>query len=338
MDKKKKTRLISISVFIVLFIVIIAVDTVFFSDDLYEGHFYAMDTTINISGKGTDMDLATRDILKEINEITKYMSANDVTSKLYALNNSKDQSIEFNKQTLEVLSVAEKVRESSGGAFNIAVKPLVDAWGFGGKYNKVPSKAEIADALRIMANTKIVTSGNTVSLPGGGALDLGGIAKGYASDRSVQYLKKYNVEYAVLDYGGNILTYGVKPDKSKFVVGIKSDADNIFAKIKVGACCVITSGDYERYFIENGKKYHHILDPATGYPADSGLTSVTIISDKGVLADALSTACFVLGREKGMELAKSYGVSAVFLGTDKKVYTVGDVDITIIADGYKLIK
>ena len=281
------------------------------------------------------MDLATRDILKEIDNIDLYMNANNVKSKMYALNNGSPQTVTMNEDTIKVLETAADVKEKSDGAFNVAIKPIIDLWGFGGNYRKVPSDSEISAMLETVNNTEITVNGTDVSL-NGGKIDLGGIGKGFASDKARECLERYQVNYAVVDFGGNILTYGTKPDGSSFKVAIADGNDSSFAVLEVGNTCVITSGGYERYFEENGKRYHHLLDPSTGKPAENGLVSVTIISENGTLADALSTACFVMGKEEGMKLAESYGVSAVFLDEDKNVYTVGNVKITITEDGYTL--
>ncbi len=332
----KNSKGLIISIFLILFVIIIAVDVIFLRDDTFEGHYFKMDTNIVIKGKGSDMDRATRDILKDMDMANEYMNASDIKSRLYALNNSGGKEIAFNEDTSKAIAVAEDVKEKSGGAYNIAIKPLIDAWGFSGKHYKVPTEKEIADAQALVNSTKIVTNGNKISISGGGAIDLSSIAKGYVSDLSISHLKKYKVEYAVLDFGGNIVTYGKKPDGEKFVVAIDDGNEGVFATLNVGPACIITSGNYQRYFERNGNRYHHIIDPATGYPVDNGLVSVTIISDSGALADALSTACFVLGKENGMKLAKSYGVSAVFLDENKNIYTVGNVDITLQKEGYVL--
>ena len=332
-----KNKKLIISIFILLFIGIIAVDVIYLQDDYYEGKFFKMDTNISIYGKGTNMDLATRDILKEIDRIDDEMNARKVGSTLYMLNNSENKTIKADKETIKLLDLAKEINTNSNGAFNVAIKPVVDLWGFGGNYKKVPNDEEIKKAVNIVQNTEIFLNETEIVLSNG-EIDLGGIAKGYASDKSREILKKHKVEYAVLDFGGNIVTYGVKPDGKKFNIGIDDGKDGIFASVLVGETCVVTSGGYERYFEENGKKYHHLLNPETGYPAENGLISVTVISENGALADALSTACFVLGEEKGSVLAEKYNVAAVFLNDDKSVKVVGELEITIDEENYTLKK
>ena len=327
----KKTLLI----FFVLFAFIIAVDVLFLKDDSFEGRYLKMDTTITVKGFGTDMDLATRDILKEIDNIDSYMNAHNTKSNLYLLNTQKQAP--YHKDTADLITLAEEVSAKSENAFSIKIKPVLDCWGIGTNSPAVPDEQKLRDALVEYENTEITINNKTISL-NQGKIDLGGIAKGYSTDKALEVLKKYkNIDYAILDFGGNILTYGKKPDGSKFKIGIDDGKDGIFATIAVDNAFIITSGGYERYFEQDGEKYHHIIDPSTGYPAKSGLVSATIVSDNGALGDALSTACYVLGAEKGIKLAESYGVGAIFLDENNKVYVVGNLDITLTSDEYKIV-
>ena len=328
----KKTILI----FVLLFILIIAIDVIFMKDYSFNAHYSKMDTVIDISGYGSDMDRATRDILKAIDEIDLKMNIHNVKSNLYALN--KNKKADYDKDTAELISISEEIRKKSDGAFNIAVRTISEEWGFGTDFPAVPNEDKIKKAIETVNGTEIGISADAFTL-NQGKIDLGGIAKGFATDKAKEILASYKeIDYAVLNFGGNILTYGKKPDGSKFKIGINDGKDGVFATISVDNAFIITSGGYERYFEQDGKKYHHILDPKTGYPAQTGLVSVTIISDNGALADALSTACYVLGAEKGTELAESYGVKAVFLDENNNVYIVGDVEIELVSTEYKIIK
>ncbi len=328
----KKTLL----VFLALFIIIIALDVIFFSSDYFEGNYFKMDTHISVRGDGKNMDFATRDILRAIDDVDSNMNANSVHSKLYKLNNITNNGIEIDKKFEELLRLADDLKTKSGGAFNIAIKPVIDLWGFNGDFKKVPTNDEIKTALETVNNTKINIESEKISL-NHGKIDLGGIAKGYVSDLSREILKKYNINYAIIDFGGNILTYGKKSGNSPFKIAISDGNKGSVGYLTVGETCVITSGGYERYFEENGQKYHHIIDPSTGYPASSGLFSVTIISSNGALADGLSTACFVLGLNKGMELVNEYGVDAVFIDNNKKIYITKGAKFTVTAPDYEII-
>ena len=162
-------------------------------------------------------------------------------------------------------------------------------------------------------------SENSVAFEDNFTVDFGAAGKGIALDEIKDYLETTKTKEAVISVGGSILLYGEK----NFTVGIKDPEGNAgrhVAILNVGEGCVSTSGSYERFFEENGKRYHHILDPDSGYPAQSGVVSVTVVSESGILSDALSTACFVLGIEKGGALAAEYGCETVFIDENKKLY------------------
>ena len=164
---------------------------------------------------------------------------------------------------------------------------------------------------------------STVSFKKDGVqIDLGGIAKGYTSSRIMDIYKEKGVTSGLVNLGGNAQVFGTKPDDSLWRVAVQSpdSEDEYLGVLETKDKAIITSGGYERYFEKDGVRYHHILDPRTGYPADSGLMQVTIICDDSVIGDALSTACFVLGLDEGMNLAAKYGVNAIFVDTDKNIW------------------
>ena len=166
-------------------------------------------------------------------------------------------------------------------------------------------------------------NGDRISLPAGTQIDPGAIAKGYIADLLKEFLQENGVESAIIDLGGNVLCISGRPDGTPFRIGVRrpfSDASDSMVILEVDGRSVVTSGVYERYFEEDGVLYHHLLDPETGYPCDSGLLSVTILSDSSAEGDALSTACFVLGLEKGMELAVSAGVEAIFIDENYELH------------------
>lgn len=173
-----------------------------------------------------------------------------------------------------------------------------------------------------MDYTKLKLEGDVVTMPAGMAIDLGAVAKGYIADKAAEYLKKQGVTRAILNLGGNVVALGSKPDGREWSIGIQ-DPEKENGKsgysVMVADKSVVTSGIYQRGFDKDGVRYHHILDRATGWPVQNGLASVTIIADSSAMADAMSTACFVLGRDMGMSFAEEMGVQAVFIGTDGKV-------------------
>lgn len=226
-----------------------------------------------------------------------------------------------------------EVSGRSGGAFDFTIGPVTRLWkideGASGGEVVIPAQTEVTAALEMTGYEKLGASGDVfdasggISLPAGMSIDLGAVGKGIACDRLRDCLDREKVTGAVISVGGSIMTYGSKPDGTDWQVGIVNphDTATLLGTLTLnGEWYVSTSGDYERFVEVDGVIYHHIIDPATGYPADSGLKSVTILCKSGMLGDALSTACFVLGAEEGMALAKSYGAEALFVDKEGQLY------------------
>lgn len=220
------------------------------------------------------------------------------------------------------LTICLDVFQKSNGAFDITIGPVtrlwnIDAWASGENTNPIiPKTEQISSALSQTGFGKLTFSEGKVLLPEGMSLDMGAVGKGIACDRVADYLEKEKVTGAVISIGGSILTYGEKEKGIPWSVGIVNpqNTDTSVGIVSLsGEWYVSTSGDYERYIYVDGKKYHHIMDPHTGYPADSGLSSVTIVCKSGILSDALSTACFVLGEQEGMKLADHYDAAVLFV-------------------------
>lgn len=226
-----------------------------------------------------------------------------------------------------------EISERSGGAFDFTIGPVTRLWNIDeaaqGGGIALPTPQEVAEALAVTGYEKLGACGEPfdtrdgISLPVGMSIDLGAVGKGIACDRLRECLVQEDVAGAVISVGGSIMTYGSKPDGAAWQVGIVNPHDTtaLLGTLSLnGEWYVSTSGDYERFVEVDGKVYHHIIDPATGYPADSGLKSVTILCKSGLLSDALSTACFVLGAEEGMALAESYGAEALFVDDNGTIY------------------
>ncbi len=275
------------------------------------------------------------------------------TSQVYRINHAtgdaaRERRIPVTEEMAGILGQCLELTRKSNGAFDVTLGEVVRLWDIdsyaaGTKVEpgdfRVPGEQELQEALsrcgshrmRLESdtgNTGIAEdTGNTgnpsLYMPEGMQLDLGAVGKGIALDRIREYLQgQPGVTGAVVSVGGSILTYGEKPDNSSFRIGILDPAEpsrNIGILTLDGEWCISTSGDYERYVEVEGVRYHHILDPATGYPADSGVRSVTVLSQDGLLSDGLSTACFILGEEKGMALAKEYGVHVLFVLEDGRI-------------------
>ena len=248
------------------------------------------------------------ELFARLHEIDETFSVTIDSSEISAINKAAgERSVSVSSDTAYVVKAALAFAELTGGAFDPTVGPLVKLWGINTDHARVPAQSEI-DAVLPLINWRDVSAAddNTVMLKRRGmALDLGGIVKGYAADELTKILKARKVRRAIVDLGGNIFVYGKKKDGSPWRVGIKdpNDPEGVPAIVlNVANSTIVTSGVYERFFTENGVRYHHILDVKTGYPAASGLLSSTIVCESSMAADALSTSVFVLGREGGMEL------------------------------------
>ena len=247
-------------------------------------------------------------------------------SDIYNINNSGGAPVTVSDDTIEILETAKYFSELSDGAFDITTAPLSIRWDFEGENPSVPPDDEIQELLATVDYTKIKIDGNTVTLEAPvEAIDLGAIAKGYIADKLAEFLKDNGVTSAIISLGGNIYAIGENSEEKRpFNLGVQdpqAEDGSILGYLQLSDKSLVTSGDYQRYFMQDGKRYHHILDPKTGYPAESGLSSVTIISDSSVVGDALSTTCFVLGKDKGLELINSYdGVEAIFIDHDGNMY------------------
>ncbi|WP_432630922.1 FAD:protein FMN transferase [Brotaphodocola sp.] len=256
---------------------------------------YAMDTVMSLTAYGSHAREALDSASAEIQRLDKLFSISSETGDIYRIN--RDGEGDLSEDTRSLLASALEYGKDTNGIFDCTIEPVMEAWGFTTKNYRVPSDSELAELLSHVDASTVTLSGNHVTLPEDVKLDLGGIAKGFTSARVMEVFKNSGVTSGIISLGGNVQTLGTKPDGKLWRVGIQdpNDLNAMFAVVEVSDEAVITSGAYQRYFEENGVHYHHIIDPRTGYPAESGLTSVTIISPDGTLADALSTSLFIMG-------------------------------------------
>lgn len=248
-------------------------------------------------------------------------------SEIYRLNHrdAKTQTVSLSNDTASLLKTGLSYCELAGGAFDITVEPLSSLWDFTGDEHVIPEAEEIRNASEKVDYRNLLLDGNTLTfLSPDTAIDLGAIAKGYIADRIRDYLAHEGVKSAVINLGGNVLCVGNRPDGTPFRIGLQkpfAEYQETFETLNISDMSVVSSGVYERHFEIDGKNYHHILNPATGYPYDNGLISVTILSKDSVDGDCLSTACFSMGLEDGMKLVNSMdGVYACFIDEDYQVY------------------
>lgn len=284
----------------------------------------ALDTVISIQVYDTEDE----DILKNCEALCEdyeaMLSRTVDTSEISQINQAGGAWVEVSDDTLSLIRTGIEYGELSDGAFDITIGAVSSLWDFKAEDPAVPSEEALAQAVTHVDYRNIEISGNRVRLTDPEAmLDLGAIAKGYIADRLKDYLEDQNVTHGLINLGGNVLAIGDKPDGSSFNIGIQKPFDedgNPIAAISLDDRSAVTSGTYQRCFKKDGILYHHILNSSDGMPCNNGLNSATIITDSSVTADALSTTCFLLGPEKGMELINSLeDVDAVFIDTDDEI-------------------
>jgi thiamine biosynthesis lipoprotein len=297
---------------------------------MYQKSEPLMDTLVTVTVVADSADQAGKAIQSAFSTIGKFgdrINFFSPTSELSDINrNAGVRPVKVSPDTLDIIEKAVSVSEKSGGAFDATVGAETSLWDFHKKIK--PPDEQIRKNLHLVNYRNIIIDKekSTVFLKEKGMLlDLGGIAKGYAADLAVADLKRNGITAGIVANAGDIRVFGRKPDGSPWKVGIEnprheSSSDEIIAKVKLVDKAISTSGDYQRYFILDGKRYHHLIDPATGHPA-YGCRSVSVIADRGAFTDAFSTAVFVLGPEKGMKLVREMGMDAVIVKDDGTIMT-----------------
>ena len=292
----------------------------------------AMGTDCSVRVYGSDG--TAKDIMDMLSDIeNKYLSWRIEGSDIANINENASESepVMPSKWTYSYLENVLDLARKSSGAFDPTLGRVSQLWNLESDNPYIPSKSELTELLLETGWEKINLGDGEVFLKDGVQIDLGAVGKGIGCDEARKMLEEADADAAVVSVGGSILTYGKKPDGKPWKIGIANprneDGESYLGSLTIdGTCSISTSGDYEKYVIEDGVRYHHILDQKTGYPAESGLISVTIVCDDGWLSDGLSTACFVLGYEDSLPLLETYQAEAVFVTEDKEV---------IVTDGLK---
>jgi len=305
--------------------------------------FFSMNTAMELTAYGDGAEQAVGEAYRYILKLDRLLTNKEEDSEISALNRAAGQGgVDVSPETAQVIDVALVYCGQSGGLFDITVAPLTTLWGIGPEKTSLPADADIKAARALVDYRGLQKTGeNAYCLAEPGmAVDLGAVAKGFASDKAAGIMRERGVKSALISLGGNIYCVGKKPDGSPWSIGLRDpdgEAGEYFAVLRVTDKAVVTSGDYERYFMLGGVRYHHIIDPRTGAPARSGLRSVTVIADSGTLADAFSTALFVMGLEDALAFQKSRGgFEAVFVTGDKRVIaTEGIKDVFDFRGGKK---
>lgn len=304
---------------------------------------FAMDTYMTLTAYGEHAQEAVDKAAERVEELDALLSTGDENSEIYQLNQSGEATL--SEEGGYLVERALELYQKTDGAFDIAIYPVMQAWGFPTQEYHVPDDATLKEKLALADASKVNYDKDTRKISfgqDGMEIDLGGIAKGYTSSQIMQIYQDCGVTSGLVNLGGNVQALGCKTDGSKWRVAIQSpdDTEDYLGILEIENQAVITSGGYERYFEEDGVTYHHIIDPATGYPADSGLISVTIVSDDGTLADGLSTSLFIMGEEKAAQFWRenSNEFETIMETSDGKLYvTEGiadslttDKDVTVI--------
>ena len=290
----------------------------------------AMDTAMVLTAYGKESTRAVYDAEEEVRRLDALLSRTSGSSEISMLNGAGGEMVPVGAEICTLIQMAGDFTEATGGAFDITIAPVVSAWGFTTDSYQVPDREALQTLLESVGMEHVHLSGGSARLDPGTMIDLGGIAKGYTADRVAEIFQEHAVPRGKVELGGNILVIGDKPDGTAWRVGVQDPkhpdkADGLVCVLNLTDAFAVTSGSYQRYFEQDGKRYHHIIDPATGCPADSGLTSVTVVADSargnGTMCDALSTALFVMGEDKALDFWRSgvYDFQLVLVTEDGRV-------------------
>lgn len=312
-------------------------------DNMFRETRMLMDTSCTITAVSSSETKAREAIdagFARIKELDRLLNHFSPASEISAINKTAGNNpVKVSIETLEVVKKAVEIADYTHGAFDPTIGPLTKLWGFSGQNPRpaVPPENEIKNAMKLIdyKKIKINTSTSEIFLEEKGMeLDLGGIAKGYAADIAIEAIKAKGIKAALVAIAGDIRGFGLKPDKQPWKVGIQNPRqetrgkgqgarvngeEDIFATLHLKDKAISTSGDYQRFFMEKGKRYHHILNPKTGYPSQ-GVISASVIAPEGHVTDGFSTGVFVLGPDKGIKLLESIGLDGIIIDADKKIF------------------
>ncbi|KAF0197712.1 MAG: thiamine biosynthesis lipoprotein [Bacillota bacterium] len=299
-----------------------------------------MDTFVRLVAEGREAESVLVQAVAEMSRLESLLSAHIPGSDVWRINESQGEPVVVSPEIIDVLELATLVYDKSDGTFDVTVGAVMRTWGFGTDTLAVPSAEALAEAMRgvgfdsvaIDSDTRTVQLTNPYT-----RLDLGGIAKGYIVDRALEFIRSQGIKHAIVDAGGDVRVMGGRPgkylwDKSRPArVGVQDpfSPEGLIAIVEVSEGSVLTSGDYERFFVQDEVRYTHIIDPRTGYPA-RGITSATIVTEEAALADAIATAVMVLGRDEGMKLINSWaGVEGMLITEDEEILISNGLKNTI---------
>ena len=284
---------------------------------------FAMDTYLNLTAYGEGAEAALEQAQARIRELECLWSVTEEHSEIYAANHSGGNPVAVSGDTAGLVRYALDMAEQTGGALEPTLYPVLIAWGFTTDRFQIPEQEELDRLLERVDYNRVSLQGAALTVPDGMQLDLGAVGKGYAADETAAVLRENHVESALLDFGGNILTIGTKPDGSPWRVGVRDpDSEGNLGILEIADQSVVVSGGYEKFFVgEDGERYWHILDPATGAPAGHGLVQTAIVSDESKRCDALSTALFVMGLDNAVQYWREHrDFEMILLAEDRTIY------------------
>lgn len=307
----------------------------------------AMDTVMTLTAYGSKAESGLSAAESVILSMDAMLDPDLETSTTYAINNANGSNVSISGQVAKMLSTAHTVYRQSNGALDLSIFPLLQRWGFHNGRYYVPTPEEIAEDISrrcfdSMVLTSFPSSGSyAVSFPAGASISFGSIAKGNAAENAINAMRNVGVTSGIVSLGGNVQTLGLKPDGTNWKIAVQdpNNTSTYLGVISVGETAVVTSGTYQRFFTQNGKTYHHLINPESGNPINNTLSSVTIICNDGTMADALSTAMFILGESKALNYWRTYGgFEMILINKDKHITcTKGLIEqFTLINDGYTL--
>lgn len=275
-------------------------------------------------------------IIKSLEEKISWRVENSVISTL-----NRDFAAPCDDEMKDVFEKSGDIFKATHGAFDITAGKLTALWNIGEENARVPSEKEIENSLAYVDGSKIKINGGKVSVGNGQFVDLGAVGKGLACDKVREYLETADIKGAVVSVGGSVLLFGDSGKKEGWSVAVRDprgESTDYMGLLTLSDCCVSTSGDYERTLEKDGKIYHHILDARTGYPCESGLISVTVVSESGMMSDLLSTACFLLGGQEGAKLLEKYNCEGIFIDENRNVYVTSGLSENFVlrSDNYVL--
>lgn len=304
----------------------------------YTRTLFAMDTVMLFTARGPHAQEALAEAQTEVERLDRLLSAQDPESEIFRLNDAGRAAV--SEDTAALLERALEIGAETGGLYDCTIYPLMQLWGFPSEEYHVPEETEIAALLPRVDCGKVRVTDGAAELGEGQQIDLGGIAKGYAAARVMELFQKRGVSAAMVNLGGNVQTLGQRPEGGGWRIGIQdpSGGETYPAVVTVRDEAVVTSGGYQRYFEQDGRRYIHILDPRTGAPAESDLLSATVVSPDGTLADALSTAVFVMGLEDAKSFWQTHeGFELILIAEDGRVYITEGLTDTVEVPGGRTV-